>query len=87
MSLLAPARPGVREPDRATRERALSSPSLCDGPGGVPTLDEVLSGAWERLAAHRSVACPACGGEMKPAYGAHARPIGGQCRACGTTFS
>jgi len=52
--------------------------------GGEPTLDALVSGVWEGLAAHKSVACPLCGHEMAPVYGAHARPIGGSCRQCGT---
>jgi hypothetical protein len=55
--------------------------------GGEPTLDALVSGVWEGLAAHRSVACPVCGHEMTPDYGAHARPIGGSCRSCGTRLS
>jgi hypothetical protein len=52
--------------------------------GGEPTLDALVAEMWEGLAAHRSVACPLCGEEMAPAYGAHARPIGGACHSCGT---
>ena len=55
--------------------------------GGEPTLDALVAEVWEGLAAHRSVACLACGEEMAPAYGAHARPIGGTCRSCGTRLS
>ena len=48
------------------------------GPGScgrsTVSLDELLSGVWEGLAAHRPVACPVCGSDMTPA-GAHARPI------------
>jgi hypothetical protein len=55
--------------------------------GGEPTLDALVSGVWEGLAAHKSVACPLCGHEMAPVYGAHARPIGGSCRHCGTRMS
>jgi hypothetical protein len=46
--------------------------SASAGPGGEPTLDSLLSGMWEGLAAHRSVTCPLCGGEVRPDYGAHA---------------
>ena len=63
-----------------------SSPSLFDDVGGEPTLDELLVGVWEGLAAHRVVSCPACGSEMRPEYGAHARPIGGRCRGCASTL-
>jgi len=55
--------------------------------GGEPTLDTLVAEVWEGLAAHRSVGCPVCGEEMLPAYGAHARPIGGACRSCGTRLS
>ncbi len=55
--------------------------------GGEPTLDAMLSGVWEGLAAQRSVACPVCDAEMEPNHGAHARPIGGVCRGCGTRMS
>jgi hypothetical protein len=55
--------------------------------GGEPTLDALVSGVWEGLAAHRSVACPVCVDQMEPAYGAHALPIGGRCQSCGTRLS
>jgi len=61
--------------------------SLFDPVAGEPTLDDLLAGAWEALSAHRIVACPVCGGEMKPAYGARALPVGGSCAGCGSTFS
>ncbi len=66
-------------PAPAAVERA---PSSFDAVGGEPTLDEVLSGVWEGLAAHRVEECPVCGGEMAPVYGVHPRPIGGRCRSC-----
>ena len=34
--------------------------------GGEPTLDALVAGVWEGLAAHRSVGCPVCGEEMAP---------------------
>jgi hypothetical protein len=76
VSAVALDRPGARRrPDQTT-------PSLLDDLGGEPTLDELIAGVWEGLAAHRTVACPVCGGEMVPDYGAHALPIGGRCRSC-----
>jgi hypothetical protein len=50
------------------------------------TLDELISALWEGLDADQSVACPVCGAEMKPEYGAHARAIGGRCEMCGSTL-
>ena len=52
----------------------------------VATLDEVIAALWEGLDAHQSVACPVCGAEMKPEYGAHARAIGGRCDGCGSSL-
>ncbi len=81
MSTLAYTRRPVRR-----RGEACAAPSLLDGTGGEPTLDELLSGVWEGLAAHRLVACPVCGSDMTPEYGAHSRPIGGRCTDCQTTL-
>ena len=77
MSAVALDRPGAHR-----LQIGEPAPSLFDDLGGEPTLDELLSGAWEGLAAHQHVACPVCGGDMTPEYGAHARPIGGRCRSC-----
>jgi hypothetical protein len=63
------------------------APSLFDGLGGEPTLDHVLAGAWEGLAAHSVVPCPVCGDEMAPEYGSHALPVGGRCGGCDTTLA
>jgi len=76
-------RAGVGAPRPITRPPR----SFFDGAGGGPTLDDVVSGAWEELTAHAVVECPVCQGELAPEYGAHARPVGGRCRGCGTTLS
>jgi hypothetical protein len=55
--------------------------------GGGLTLDDLVVGVWEGLAAHRTVACPACGEAMTPRYSAGPAPVGGRCRSCGTTIS
>ena len=75
-----PAIPAHRNP--AGRPR-----SLFDGAGGGPTLDHLVSGAWEELTAHAVVECPLCDGELVPEYGSHALPVAGRCRSCGTTLS
>lgn len=56
-------------------------------PGGGLTLDDLVVGAWEGLSAHRTVACPACGAEMVPRYGAGPAPVGGRCTGCATTLA
>jgi len=43
------------------------APALLEPPGGGPTLDELIVGVWEGLAAGRIVACVVCGGECEPA--------------------
>jgi hypothetical protein len=53
------------------------------GVGEGPTLADVLASAWEGLAAHATVACPVCHGELEP----RPRGEGGRCRSCGTTLS
>jgi hypothetical protein len=49
-----------------------------------PTLEDVLSGAWEDLIAHRTATCPICDGAMEPRYGSGPSPVGGRCRVCKT---
>lgn len=75
----APALGGAVPGDPAAR--------LFDDPGAEVTLDALVSGAWERLAAHGRVACPACGGAMAPRYGSHSLPVEGRCEDCGTVLS
>jgi hypothetical protein len=81
------AGPGAGRPGRADRGEPATWPSLFETAGGEPTLDEVLSGVWEGLAAHQAVSCPVCGAVMEPRYGAHALPIGGTCRTCDTELT
>jgi hypothetical protein len=73
-------------PPGARLRGALPAPARGDH-GGRATLEDLVSGAWEGLAAGRSVACPVCGGELR------ARPVasaagsaGGRCRDCGSTL-
>jgi hypothetical protein len=62
------------------------APTLFDLRGGEPTLDDLIVGAWEGLAAHVVVACPACDGEMAPVTGGEEGAVAGRCRACGATL-
>ena len=72
---------------RVARARTAGARSGLADLGGEPTLDAVLAGVWEGLAAHASVECPVCESQMVPEYGVHARPIGGRCQSCGTRIS
>jgi hypothetical protein len=91
--LRAPGRASVR--DRAPERTPATAPMGGDehaadrrhAASGGPTLDDLVVGVWEGLAAHRTVACPACGEAMKPRYGAGPAPVGGRCNGCGTTIS
>ena len=71
-----------------TLTRDIDRPSLLDAaPRRGETLEDVISGAWEGLAAHDVVACPACRGQMVPRYGSGGRAVGGRCTSCGTCLS
>ncbi len=72
MSTLAPAPPSMRAQRGGERGRSRASQTLFDDLGGEPTLDELIAGVWEGLAAHRPARCPVCEAEMHPVYGAHA---------------
>jgi hypothetical protein len=74
--------PATESPARATGPAPRNAPA---SRGGL-TLDEVLTGAWDGLAAHHSVTCPVCSGSMAPRYGSGAQPVGGRCTRCGSTL-
>lgn len=67
-----------RPPQRSAAEQLKASPR--EG----RTLEDVLSGAWEDLTAHRTAACPICDGALEPRYGAGPSAVGGRCRSCRT---
>jgi len=71
-----PAAPPPRR--RSAAERLLASPR--EG----RTLEDVLSGAWEDLTAHRTATCPICDGAMEPRYGSGPSAVGGRCGECRT---
>jgi hypothetical protein len=48
-----------------------------------PTLDDVVTHAWEGLGAGVPAACPVCHGEIEPALGGALR---GHCAGCGVTL-
>ena len=75
-----------REPAARDKPPAPSREPAARAPRGGQTLDDVLSSAWDGLAAHRSVTCPVCHGSMAPRYGSGAQPVGGRCRRCGSTL-
>jgi hypothetical protein len=48
-----------------------------------PTLDDVVTHAWEGLGAGVPAACPVCHGEIEPVLGGALR---GHCGNCGVTL-
>jgi hypothetical protein len=52
-----------------------------------PTLEDLLSGAWEDLIAHRTATCPICDGAMEPRYGSGPSAVGGRCGDCRTELT
>jgi hypothetical protein len=82
------------EPPAAERSPATERPARATAPAprhapasrGRLTLDDVLTAAWDDLAAHHSVTCPVCSGSMAPRYGSGAQPVGGRCTRCGSTL-
>jgi hypothetical protein len=74
--------PILGPPDGAERG---SEDTAC---GGGPTLEDVISGAWEGLAATRTAPCPICGGPLIARFGASGPgPVAGRCRDCGSELS
>ena len=51
-----------------------------------PSLDDLVAGAWEGLAADAPVTCLLCGGAMLPRYAAGAGVVGGRCESCGSSL-
>jgi hypothetical protein len=50
------------------------------------TLEDVISGAWEDLSAHRTTTCPVCAGGMTPRYGSGPAVVAATCGSCGTSL-
>ena len=75
------------QPGAGRRPDAQGEATLFDDLGGEPTLDELVSGAWEGLVAHRPVPCPVCGGQLAAVDDANGRAAEGRCGDCGTTLS
>ena len=51
------------------------------------TLEDVLTGVWEELSAHRSATCLVCDGVMEPRYGSGPFAVGGRCSDCRSELS
>jgi hypothetical protein len=69
------------------RPRRSAAQQLRSPPREGRTLEDVLSGAWEDLGAHRTAACPICDGAMVPRYGSGPSAVGGRCTSCATELT
>jgi hypothetical protein len=76
-----------RRADVAAAGRGAAAPLLEASPRERRTLEDVLSGVWEELSAHRAATCPICSGAMEPRYGSGPFAVGGRCRDCQTEVS
>jgi hypothetical protein len=77
--VVAPAREVVA-PDEAGEIRVSRGATV---PLAGPTLDDVVTHAWEGLGAGVPAACPVCHGEIEPALGGG---LQGHCSSCGVTL-
>jgi hypothetical protein len=80
-ALFGAAGPPAAEPVAAPSPGA-AAPPAAGSPLDGPTLDDVISHAWEALGAQVAAACPVCGGEVEP----HGYAAGGRCASCGSTL-
>jgi hypothetical protein len=84
-------RPSILGPDPGRREHDVDRDRHdrfeVRSVGGAPTLDDVLTGAWEALTAGRAATCLICDGTLEPRYGAGPAPVAGRCGRCGSELS
>jgi len=77
--VVAPPEQVVAPPEAGEIRVSRSAPTPLAG----PTLDDVVTHAWEGLGAGVPAACPVCHGEIEPVLGSALR---GHCGSCGVTL-
>ena len=77
-----------RSPGRPAPDSSLA-PESAAAPSAVParTLDDLIAGAWSAVSMTQTTACPLCGDELLPRFGAGPQPVAGACRSCGTELA
>jgi len=50
----------------------------------APSLEALVTDAWDAVAAGAPAECPVCAGPMQPRWSAGAGVVGGRCEDCGT---
>ena len=89
MATLTAERPQQRsllddlEEERAAPPQARVTRPAAPTPAAGPTLDDLIAGTWDALAATHAAACPVCSSALRPRYGAQARPVAATCDGCG----
>jgi hypothetical protein len=63
-----------------------AAPAGAAAPAGR-TLDDLIARAWSSLEVTQTAACPLCGGDLAPRFGAGPQPVAGACRSCGAELS
>jgi hypothetical protein len=56
-------------------------------PARRETLEDRIGATWHALTTSHAAACPLCGGDLVPRFGAGPQPVAGACRSCGTELS
>jgi hypothetical protein len=87
-------RPGDHDRSGVGRGASGVEPAVRGEVCGVPTLDDLLAGAWEGLSVCEAVGCPMCGGAMESRGGgvafradASGDALHGDCLNCGARLS
>jgi hypothetical protein len=78
---------GDRPSDVPVAAEPVVAAVLAMAAGSGETLDRLVVSSWERLVSRADAPCLLCGGTMEPSSDAHAAPVGGRCRDCGTTLA
>ena len=64
----------------------LAAPPLHARGSLQPTLEMLVTDAWDAVASGSEAECPVCAGPMQPRWSAGAAVVGGRCADCGTTL-
>jgi hypothetical protein len=83
----ADAQRGESGPREAAAAGAVPDRAVAPSRIAGPTLDDLLSAAWEGLREEALVDCPVCRGPMQPRPSAGAGVVGGRCGGCAAVLS
>jgi hypothetical protein len=81
------AREGTLFPEPVRAPRTPEPTPVRAGAPGNRTLDDLLTGSWDRLTGGVATGCPVCAGELSPRWSGGAGIVGGRCRDCASELS